>query len=109
MVIMDPKFGSQIITAKGKVYKFDDVLCMGRFLKSGAQDEKETRQTVVTSFTNPDEFLDINETFFVVSPEVKSPMRGNAAAFARQDAADKFNEGKAGVVMGWKEYYYKVQ
>ena len=35
MTIMDPKFGGEVVTKKGKVFKFDDVHCLIRFSKSG--------------------------------------------------------------------------
>lgn len=34
MGIVDPKYGGEVITKKGKVFKFDDLICMARFLKA---------------------------------------------------------------------------
>ncbi|HEY3387683.1 MAG TPA: hypothetical protein VGK46_14315, partial [Saprospiraceae bacterium] len=34
MTLMDKKFGAELVTAKGKVYKFDDVNCMVNFINS---------------------------------------------------------------------------
>ena len=31
MTLMDKKFGGELVTGKGKVYKFDDVNCMINF------------------------------------------------------------------------------
>ena len=41
MGIMDPKFGTELITTKGKIYKFDDVSCMQYFLKSNTREKAE--------------------------------------------------------------------
>ncbi len=109
MGIVDPKFGCQLITSKGKNYKFDDVICLSRFIKSAAVAEKEVKQTVVLNFEKENDFLDINKAFFVVAPEVKSPMGSQAAAFATKEAADKFNTGKTGLVLRWKELSAKLE
>ena len=109
MTIIDPKFGCEVITGKGKVYKFDDVICVSLFLKTGEVAEKDIKQTVVINFEKENNFLDVNKTFFVLSPEVRSPMNSNAAAFASREAAEKFNAGKTSTIINWKELLNKFQ
>src|ERR1041385_7242913 len=38
MTISDVRFGAEIITAKGKAYKFDDMHCFLSFLRAGSAD-----------------------------------------------------------------------
>ena len=48
---MDPKFGGEVITKKGKIYKFDDLHCMVSFLKSGGSRLKKIlRKNVIINF-----------------------------------------------------------
>lgn len=108
MGIVDPKFGCQLITGKGKNFKFDDLVCLSRFIKSGSVQEKDIKQEVVINFEKENDFLDVNKTFFVVGPEVKSPMGSHAAAFANKEAAEKFNTGKTGTILTWKELLLKL-
>ena len=109
MGIVDPKFGSEIITGKGKVYKFDDVICMNRFLKSGTLEEKDIKKTLVINFEKENEFLDIHKSFFVVGPEINSPMNSHAAGFSTKEAAEKFNTRKLGLILTWQELSGKLQ
>ncbi|MBK7360446.1 MAG: hypothetical protein IPI96_14620 [Saprospiraceae bacterium] len=51
--IVDPKFGSQIITNKSKLYKFDDIGCRIRLLKSGTFDSNTIKTMVVADYNNP--------------------------------------------------------
>lgn len=104
MGIVDPKFGGEILTVKGKVYKFDDVHCMALFLNSGAITKGEIKETLVINFETGKEFLDANRSFFVLSPLVKSPMSGNAAAFASKEAAEKFNAEVKGNIVTWQHF-----
>ena len=41
MGLADFKYGGEIITKKGKVYKFDDLRCMVSYIKSNSIEEKD--------------------------------------------------------------------
>lgn len=109
MGIVDPKFGGEVITKKSKVYKFDDIVCMGRFLQSGTLKESEIAKKVVINFEKENDFLDTDKAFFLVSPEIKSPMGSNAAAFSTSEAAEKMKAGKAGELLSWDDLYQRVK
>lgn len=116
MGIVDPKYGGEVITKKSKVYKFDDLICMVRFLQSGTLKEKEIAKKVIINFDHgssvgekENDFLDVNKATFWVSPELRSPMGSNAAAFASQQAAEKARAGKEGQLMNWDEIYKKIK
>jgi copper chaperone NosL len=81
MGIVDPKFGGEVVTKKSKVYKFDDIICMVRFLKSGTLKDNEIAERVVINFEKENDFLDVEKTTFWINPELRSPMGSNAAAF----------------------------
>ena len=101
MTIMDPKFGGEIITKKGKIYKFDDVHCLAHFLKAGNIKTANIAQTVFIDYENNKNFLDIKSLFFVVSPKLKSPMNGNAAAFADKSSAARIARETDGEIKDW--------
>jgi len=109
MGIADPKYGGEIVTRKSKVYKFDDVVCMVRFLQSGTLKEKEIAQKVIINFEKENDFLDADQAVFWVSPQLRSPMGSNAAAFSSQEAAEKAKAGKDGQIMKWEELYNKTK
>ena len=44
---------------------------------------------------------------FWASPELRSPMGSNAAAFVSQQAAEKAKAGKEGQLVSWDELYKK--
>ena len=109
MGIADQKFGGEVITKKGKLYKFDDVVCMIQFLKSGSVKEEDISKKLVINFQKQNDFIDVNKAFFFVSPELKSPMGGNAGAFISQSEADKINTGGQGKIMTWNDLYNQNQ
>jgi copper chaperone NosL len=116
MGIVDPKYGGEVVTKKSKVYKFDDIICMVRFLQSGTLTENEIAKKVIINFVQKDsfgekenDFLDVSKAVFWASPELRSPMGSNAAAFATKQAAEKTKAGKEGQIMSWDELYKKIK
>lgn len=109
MGIIDPKFGGEVVTKKSKVYKFDDIVCMVRFLQSGALKEEEIAKKVIINFEKENDFLDVNKAIFWVSPELRSPMGSNAAAFSTQQAGANMKGNKEGQLATWDDLYKKVK
>lgn len=86
MTIMAPNFGGEIITRKGKIYKFDDLHCLVSFLKAGEVKKENIAQTLVVNHKKEGEFLIAEKALYVTSEKYHSPMNSNTAAFA--SAAD---------------------
>lgn len=106
MTIMDPKFGGEIVTKKGKIYKFDDVHCIAAFLKRRGVEMSDIHQTLFTDYNNKEEFVKVNSAEFVVSSQLKSPMGGNAAAFQNKEEAEKKSAEIVGSkVTNWATLY----
>ena len=85
MTISDNRFGAEIITQKNKVYKFDDAHCILAFLQSDKIAKQEVGGIYFTNFNTPHDLINVKSAFFLQSPDLKSPMNGNIAAFSRQD------------------------
>lgn len=89
MTIMDGKFGSELVTLKGKIFKFDDVSCMIKYINTSEQTSTDFSHIVVNSYDKPENLVDANSLFFVVSPKFQSPMMGNTAAFTDENKANE--------------------
>jgi len=109
MTIVDPKFGGEIVTKKGKAYKFDDLICMIRFLKSGPVKKEGIAQKLAVNFEKQNDFLDVNKIWFFINPELRSPMGGNIAALAQKKMAEKMKMADETKIFSWDELYDKLQ
>lgn len=109
MVIMDPRFGAEVVTSKSKVYKFDDLVCMVRFLQSGTVKEQDIKHKVTIHFTRKNEFIDVTKAVFWSDPGLRSPMGSNTASFATAGEAEKVKGGKPGPLLNWDEIVKKLQ
>ena len=106
MTIIDKKFAAEIVTDKGKVFKFDDLSCLSKYLKVNKLQEASLSFIVVNDYNNPGGLIDARTAIFVGSHDLRSPMRGDVAAFSNKASADavkaKFSEAK---LLTWKEVF----
>jgi copper chaperone NosL len=106
MTIADPKFGAEIVTKKGKVYKFDDTHCIAVFLERRGVELSNIHRTLFVQYNVPGKFVDVKSAEFVVSSQFKSPMGGNAAAFINAtEARKKSAEIEGSRVTNWATLY----
>lgn len=87
MVISDARYGSEVVTNTGKVYKFDSVECMVAFVLEGEEvTAANLHSTWVTDFANPGTLINAREAFYLQSGTLRSPMAMNITAFgSKQD------------------------
>lgn len=89
MGVADKRFGAELITKKGKVYKFDDLHCLFEFQESNTVKPEATQSVYVVDFESPHGFVEMEKALFLRSEEFRSPMGSNVAAFGSQDAMRK--------------------
>jgi len=109
MTLMDHKFGSEIVTKKGKVYKFDDVNCMIGFCKSGSEPEDNVAHYLIVDFSRPGELIDAKTARYIRSDAVRSPMASQVAAFSPTENLDSRMKEWNGQVMTWDELFNQFQ
>jgi copper chaperone NosL len=86
MPVSDNRFGAEIITKKGKVFKFDDAHCIISFMHStGFKQEKEYAIYFV-DFTGSHLLIPATTALYLKSDALRSPMNGNIAAFSNTDS-----------------------
>ncbi len=100
MVIADERFAAEVITKRGKVYKFDAIECMVGYFN---EKEEHIKKAYVVNFLNPKEFLEAESAFYVRSPDIRSPMGMNLSAYKSQEEARAMLKDKQGEVLDWKE------
>lgn len=103
MTLMDNKFGSEILTTKGKVIKFDDTNCMLNLYNSGYVPIDEIKEILVIDFSNPGKLIDATSALYVKAEAIRSPMASSVAAFEFNDDLKKMNNGWKGIELSWGE------
>jgi copper chaperone NosL len=88
MTISDGRFATEMITDKGRIYKFDDLGCMVQYKKENS--EKAFQSFYVSDYTEENQLIKSETAIFLQHDEFKSPMGGNTAAFLTIESADNF-------------------
>lgn len=98
MQITDPRFGGEIITAKGRVLKFDSLSCLTGFL---AETREKPRQVLVSDFLHPGTLVPAEQAYFLRSAGLKSPMGAGVAASADESGLRKMRSATQGDLVRW--------
>ncbi|MGZ3773883.1 MAG: nitrous oxide reductase accessory protein NosL [Pseudobdellovibrionaceae bacterium] len=99
MLITDKRFGAELVTSKGKVYKFDSIECLGSYL----QENKGTTGTVylVDSFDDK-KMIEVKSAFFIHNPNLRSPM-GKGIFSGTSEEIEKYRKQENREVLIWKD------
>lgn len=96
MTLTDRRFGAELLTAKGKVFKFDDLNCMAAFAEKGSVAQADIAQLLAVDFSQKGQFVDVRQAFFLRNEAIKSPMRGDVAAFSSAAGRDAVKQQLGG-------------
>ena len=87
MTISEPKYATQLITEKGRLYKFDDISCLKDYETSNTESTTNSK-TYVADFPSG-KFIESSTATFIKGGDIKSPMGGNTQAYQDKAAAEK--------------------
>ncbi|MDP4213707.1 MAG: nitrous oxide reductase accessory protein NosL [Bacteroidota bacterium] len=105
MGIQDKRFGGEVLTSKGKAYKFDDMHCLLNFMKSEELAKKDMASIYFVDFSGSHQFIKSGESFLLAAETLHSPMGGNMAAFESQDSAKIYQQKFQGQLSTWADLY----
>ncbi|WP_242202933.1 nitrous oxide reductase accessory protein NosL [Aestuariivivens insulae] len=101
MTIVDKLHAAEIVTQKGKIYKFDASECMINYLKEF--DTSEIKFYLSNNYTEPEELIDATKATFLISENIPSPMGAYLSAFKTKANAEKVLQDKGGTLYNWYE------
>ena len=105
MTVSDPRFGAEILTTKGKIYKFDDMHCLLSYLQSNIIGQKEIKDIYLVDFSGKHALVKATETILLKSDDLRSPMGGNVAAFTNADSLHLAMKQFKGIETTWEKVY----
>lgn len=101
MSISDNRFACELVTEKGRAYKFDDISCMISY-KNENKDKMTNARFYVNDYLPPNALLNTDELTFVEGENVSSPMGGNIAAFSKKDSAETYSSRWSAKATSWQ-------
>lgn len=101
MTIVDKVHAAQIVTKKGKAYKFDATECMVNFLNNF--NPNEVKHYLSNNYTAPESLIDATKATFLISKNIPSPMGAFLSAFKNKEDAINIQKSKGGTLYNWYE------
>jgi len=109
MTIVDKKFGAEIVSKKGKIFKFDAAECMINFVNKGKLNENEVEQYLVIDFTYPEILINAENAIYLISENLPSPMGANLSAYPDKSSAEAAKNNNGGNNYDWNELKNKLK
>ena len=101
MNIVDQQHAAQLVTNKGKSFKFDATECMIHYI-----DEIDTATValyVVADYNNPGNLIDAKTATYIISENIPSPMGEFLSAVPSEKEALDLQNSKSGKLYSWNE------
>lgn len=101
MSIVDAQHGAELVSSKGKVFKFDAIECLIGFSK----EKKDTQFAfeLVNDYSSPKKLIEAKQSTFLISENLSSPMGANLTAFGDKKNAEEMLATKGGKLFSWTE------
>lgn len=98
MTISDVRYSGEVMTLKGRKYKFDSLSCLLSFVK---MQKEGTKAIWVSDYLNPSHLIDVKEARFLKSNSIKSPMGDHFIASLNENGLRDLQKDWPGDLMEW--------
>ncbi|MEO9964978.1 MAG: nitrous oxide reductase accessory protein NosL [Reichenbachiella sp.] len=101
MTIVDQSHAAQIVTQKGRSYKYDAIECM---IQSSRQwDSGELKFILITDYISPKKLIDATSAYYLISENIPSPMGAYLSGFEFENERNKFLRRSSDRTLSWNE------
>jgi len=103
MTISDNKYGAEILTKKGRAFKYDDSKCLFSEISEGGIEMDNIKDIYFTDFCNSHALIKSQNGFYLKSDQLKTPMGGDIAAFSSPDSLKFYATQLGGEEVTWTQ------
>jgi copper chaperone NosL len=107
MRVIEPAFGSQLVTKQGRTYDFDSIECLAAYLDRQSVAPEDVHSSWVPAFDDHG-FIQIEEAFFLQSEGRPSPMGIGLSAYRQRTDALTSQQSVGGRLLAWPEIVDEV-
>jgi copper chaperone NosL len=103
MIISDQRYGAEIVTNKGKIYKYDSVECLVAAYIKADIDHNTIHSLWVVDFNQTPTLIDARTARYLHSEQLRSPMGLNLTAYKAEKSDQGLLQEYAGTVITWDQ------
>ena len=101
MTIVDSQHAAEIVTVKGKAFKYDAIECMLDDLKEW--DQPDVKYHLIADYGQPGELVDATTSHFVITQDIPSPMGRFLTGFSDEQKRNQVIKESDGRSFDWKQ------
>jgi len=109
MNISEQRFGAEIVTKKGKIYKYDGAECMFNALSLGNVAYGDAAGFYVVDAANPKQLTDAVTASYLISEKLPSPMGANLSCYSKKSDAELNQKKYGGELKTWEDLLVKFK
>lgn len=103
MTIVDKSYAAELISEKGKAFKFDSIECLAAFEIAGIVNFGTSQSRWVSDCSKPGELIEFDSATFIHSLAIKSPMGMGLIAVATEKLGERIIDIRESRVVDWNE------
>ncbi len=103
MIVMDKRYGAELVTDKGKIFKFDSIECLIGYLQNKNLTKENYSSVWVGNYANPGNLIEAENALYLKNEEMRSPMGLNVLAVENQDQLNKIINQFGGKQLKWND------
>ena len=101
MTILDRQHAAELVTIKGKAFKYDAIECMMNHLNKW--DQPELKFFLVSDYKARGTLTDATKAHYLISEAIPSPMGEFLTAFKDEGERNRARNKLGGTALGWGE------
>ncbi len=101
MLISDNRYGAEMISDKGKVYKFDSIECLVAYAVKKIFIGDDSFVVLIANFSDVEKLVDAKSAFYIHNDNFRSPMGLNISAFGTESEMQEFLTKNGGRKLTW--------
>ena len=105
MQIEDAKFAAEIVTDKGRVYKFDSVNCLHAYLEKNKLDGYKI---YVADYSQPKNWIESHDAHFLMASRIPGPMGPGIVASQEMKTLEDLRQKFSGKVTDWNSLSFSA-
>lgn len=109
MMVMDKRYGAELVTDKGKIYKFDSIECLVGYIENKKLDKSNYSSVWVGNYSSPGNLIDATQAIYLKNDEIRSPMGLNVLATDSQEKFESIFNEYGGKKLIWADLFPLVR
>lgn len=103
MTIVENRWAAEIVTVKGKAYKYDAIECMMNYMNRNDIKSDGLALLLVDDYSQPGVLIDATKATYIKCEAIPSPMGAFLSSLNNADAAQAIVDEKGGEIFDFKE------